>query len=177
MCEVCGSKILGKPFDATIEGARLTVCRKCSALGTRLTTRTTVGSMQSKRRSKTRTSPIRLPKRSTHRSPPSLEPTLELVKGFGKLIREAREAAGLDHEELGRRLNEKTSVLKKLEAQKMRPDNKLAQKLQYTLKIKLLEPIRPVEVTQGSKPTPLQLSGLTLEDYVKRTKDTGKADT
>ena len=177
MCEVCGSKILGKPFDATIEGARLTVCRKCSALGTRLTTRTTVGSMQSKRRSKTRTSPIRLPKRSTNRSPPSLEPTLELVKGFGKLIREAREAAGLDHEELGRQLNEKTSVLKKLEAQKMRPDNKLAQKLQYTLKIKLLEPIRQVEVTQGLKPTPLQLSGLTLEDYVKRIKDTGKADT
>ena len=120
---------------------------------------------------------MRTPKHSTLGSKSSLEPTLELVKGFGKLIREAREAAGLDHDELGRRINEKTSVLKKLEAQKMRPDNKLAGKLQYALKIKLLEPIKPVEVPQNLKPTPSSLSGLTLEDYVKRTKSSGKAAT
>ena len=177
MCEVCGSKILGKPLNATIEGARLTVCRKCSALGSRVTTRTTVRSMQSRRSSKTQTSSMRAPKRITHGPKPSLEPTLELVKGFGKLIREAREAAGLDHDELGRRINEKTSVLKKLEAQKMRPDNKLAGKLQYALKIKLLEPISAVEVPQNLKSRPSPLKGLTLEDYVKRTNDTEEAAT
>ena len=120
---------------------------------------------------------MRAPKRITHGPKHSLEPTLELVKGFGKLIREAREVAGLDHDELGRRINEKTSVLKKLEAQKMRPDNKLAGKLQYALKIKLLEPISAVEVPQNLKSRPSPLKGLTLEDYVKRTNDTEEAAT
>ena len=120
---------------------------------------------------------MRAPKRISHGPKSSLEPTLELVKGFGKLIRNAREAAELDHEELGRRINEKTSVLKKLEAQKMRPDNKLAGKLQYALKIKLLEPISAVEVPQNLKSQSSPLKGLTLEDYVKRTKSTGKVAT
>ena len=51
-----------------------------------------------------------------------------------------REAQGLSHEDLGRKLNEKASVLKRLESHKMRPNNKLAEKLQRALKIKLLVP-------------------------------------
>ena len=74
-----------------------------------------------------------------HQSP--LESALELVEDFGACIRRAREAQGLSHEELGKKLNEKVSVLKKLENQKMKPDNRLVEKLQHALKIRLLIPV------------------------------------
>ncbi len=61
---------------------------------------------------------------------------------------------------MGRRLNEKVSVLRKIESGKMTPDHRLAEKLEHALKIKLLVPFsepkvspkvlsRPPEVTLG----------------------------
>ena len=47
----------------------------------------------------------------------------------------------LTHEELGKKINEKASVLRNLEVGKMAPNNQLASKLEHMLKIKLLVPI------------------------------------
>ncbi len=96
-----------------------------------------------------------------------LEPALELVEDFGARIRQAREVQGLSHEELGRKINEKVSVLKKLEGNKMTPAHKLAEKLQYALKIKLLVPTtdekRPKELLTNAPPS----KSLTLGDLIK----------
>lgn len=93
-----------------------------------------------------------------------LEPTLELIEGFGTRIRQAREAQGLSHEDLGRKINEKISVLRKLESQKMTPDNKLAEKLQHALKIKLLVPKieekLPRKLTAATSPRAITLGDL-----------------
>lgn len=133
-CEVCGRRITGIPYKAVIEGARLVVCSDCATLGSI--------SWEMKMPKPIRPVRIHKPQRQkTSFKPQSpLESTLELIEGFGTRIRQAREAQGLSHEDLGRRINEKVSVLKKLENQKMTPDNKLAKKLQLTLKIKLLVP-------------------------------------
>ena len=52
-------------------------------------------------------------------------------------IKVAREKLALTHEELGKKINEKASVLRNLEAGKMAPNNQLASKLEHMLKIKL----------------------------------------
>jgi putative transcription factor len=56
---------------------------------------------------------------------------------------------GLSHEELGKKINEKASVLSKLETGKMAPNNILVTKLEHALKIKLLVPIKEEKMPQG----------------------------
>ncbi len=128
---------MGKPYKTIIEGARLVVCSECAKLGSISWELKTPGI--AKPATKVRKPPREQIKVPAKRQLP-LEPTLELVEDFGKRIRQARETQGLSHEDLGRKLNEKVSVLKKLESQKMRPDNKLVEKLQHVLKVKLLAP-------------------------------------
>lgn len=69
-----------------------------------------------------------------------LSPELELTKDYGQRTRQAREKLGLTHEDLGRRISEKVSVLQKIETGKMIPDYELARKLEHALRIKLLLP-------------------------------------
>lgn len=136
-CEVCGRSIKGKTFKAIIEGARLVVCPDCALLGSM--SWELKPSEQRKPRARVHR-PIKQKSRFVMKRQSPLEPTLELVADFGTRIRQAREANGFSHEDLGRRINEKISVIRKLESHKMKPDNKLAGKLQHALKIKLLVP-------------------------------------
>ena len=70
-----------------------------------------------------------------------VEITQEIIEDYTMKIRQAREKLGLTHEQLGKRINEKTSVIGKLETGKISPSNILATKLEHALKIKLLTPI------------------------------------
>lgn len=95
---------------------------------------------------------------------------MELVDDYGTLIRQARDAQGLTHEDLGRRINEKVSVLKKLENHKMRPDNKLAEKLQHALRIKLLVPPSKDETSKKIFSKTLPTKAITLGDLLEKEK-------
>ena len=161
-CEVCGREIFGKTFKAMIGRAKLVVCRECSKLGS------VCWEVQPKRQRSRK--PVRsLAKVSAKKV--SVQPfseDLELVEDFGLRIREARQGAGLSHEDLGRRIGEKVSVLRKIETGKMTPDHLLAQKLEHTLKIRLLVP--PPE----PKASPRLLSkphSLTLGEIVRLKKE------
>jgi putative transcription factor len=70
-----------------------------------------------------------------------VEITQEITEDYTLKIRQARERLGLTHEELAKKINEKTSVIGKLETGKIQPSNILATKLEHALKIKLLTPI------------------------------------
>ncbi len=72
--------------------------------------------------------------------------TKEITEGYDQKIRQAREKMGLSHEELGKKINEKASVLSKLETGKMTPNNQLVTKLEHVLKIKLLVPIQEEKI-------------------------------
>ena len=63
---------------------------------------------------------------------------LELVENFDLIIRNAIKNLQLSHEDLGKKIMEKVSVIKKIESGKMRPNNELATKLEHILKVKLL---------------------------------------
>jgi len=82
--------------------------------------------------------PVSAPSRKPQE--PTVDTDVELVENFQAKIRVAREKLGLTHEDVGKKINEKVSLLRKIETGRMTPDNKLATKLEHTLRIKLLAP-------------------------------------
>ena len=110
-----------------------------------------------------------------HRKPmvANVQITQELTEDYPNKIRVAREKLGLSHDELGKRINEKASVLRNLEVGKMEPNNQLASKLEHMLKIKLLVPISEEKV-----PPPTSKSAnqeLTLGDMIEIDKNDEEA--
>lgn len=109
--------------------------------------------------------------------PPKVDTSLELVENFDLKIRQAREKLGLSHEELGKRINEKVSLLRKIETGNMTPDNKLAKMLEHALKIKLIVPAKEEKVPQA-KLTKASGRDMTLGDLIQiDKKDSEKEDT
>lgn len=62
---------------------------------------------------------------------------LELAPDWGQRVRVAREALGWTPEELGKKLNEKKSVVLKVEAGGFHPPDLLVRKLERLLKVRL----------------------------------------
>ncbi len=60
-----------------------------------------------------------------------------LDQEFPSLIRNARSRKGLTHEQLGQKINEKVTLIKKIETGSLRPDEILAKKLERFLGITL----------------------------------------
>ncbi len=163
-CEVCGRKIHGTPLNAEIEGARLTVCAECSKHG-RILTKEEVRIRAETSSTKPRPITV-IPARKKPEA--KVEMTQEVVEGYHVKIRQAREKLGLSHGELGKKINEKESVLRKLETGKMEPNDMLVTKLEHTLKIKLLTPIVKEEKPQEApKVLPREL---TLGDLIQGSK-------
>ena len=63
----------------------------------------------------------------------------ELALDYHKLIQQARNRLGWSQEELGQKINERKSVISKLENKSMKPDDKLVRKLEKALGISLME--------------------------------------
>ncbi len=144
-CEVCGRRINGEPFNVIIERAKLTVCTECSKLG-----KTYYEEPKQKAlgpRLVTTQKPLIFQTKKSQT--PKVDTSLELVQGFDVKIRQAREKLGISHEELGKRINEKVSLLRKIETGKMMPDNRLATMLEHTLKIKLIVPAEEEKIPQA----------------------------
>jgi len=168
-CEVCGRKIIGQPFRAMIEGAKMTVCNKCVKLGSVFWEAKTEPRLRKVVR-RLPSAPVLAPRKQP---PISAAESLELVDNFGIKVRQAREKTGLSHEDLGKRISEKVSVLRKIESGKMTPDNLLVEKLQHALRIKLLVPVSEPKVPAkalASRPT-----APTLGDVALVKKEKGKS--
>ncbi len=134
-CDVCGRKIVGEPRRVIIEGAKMTTCSECAKLGS--------GFWEPEPpRAGQRTPPEKKVKTAAKKdSSGALAASfeeIEVIQDFGQLIKQARERMGLTPEDLGRRIGEKESVIKKVEGGKIVPDIRLTTKLEHALKIKLL---------------------------------------
>ncbi len=125
-CEVCGKPIFGKVFRVVIEGTEMKTCRACARFGE--------GKEVAKAKPKSK--PAAKPKRKKSFKP---EPLPEVVEDYAQIIRRARERKGLTQEELGMIINEKASVINRLESGRMTPSISIARKLERALEIKLLE--------------------------------------
>jgi putative transcription factor len=160
---------MGKPYRAVIEGAKMTVCSRCAKLASEYWEEPPI--RRAARATKPRASTPRRtsPKRP---SPPRLVPSVELADDYRVRVRKARENLGFTHEDLGRKIGEKVSVLRKIESGKMAPDHAVAQKLEHALRIKLLvqpsEPKAPLTIPSA----PLQV---TLGEMIQTKKRSAEA--
>lgn len=164
-CEVCGRRIRGKPNRVLIEGAVMMACEKCARLGTPYHEPPKPKAIPRKVIAKKAPS---IRKAQVKASPSEIDDSLELVEDYGAKVRQAREKLGLTHEDLGKKIGEKVSVLRKIETGKMVPDNLLARKLEHALQVKLLVPAQSLETaTQKFMVANKSQKGLTLGDVVQ----------
>ncbi|MBU4190217.1 MAG: TIGR00270 family protein, partial [Candidatus Thermoplasmatota archaeon] len=78
-------------------------------------------------------------------------------------IKDARTKTNLTPEDLGKRINEKKTIITKIESGNMKPDENLVKKLEKTLNIKLMEKTKTEKVE-----TKKTGGGLTIGDLIKR---------
>jgi len=168
-CEVCGHKIHTEPITAVIEGAKLTVCVECSKLGKIIHQEDVALPKPGLKKPQ---APITVVQKKPIVA--NVQITQELSQDYANKIRAAREKLALTHEELGKKINEKASVLRNLEAGKMEPNNQLASKLEHMLKVKLLVPVSEEKVDQVPKSASQEL---TLGDLIKMDKKGAEAAT
>ncbi|MDR0913260.1 MAG: multiprotein bridging factor aMBF1 [Methanobrevibacter sp.] len=158
-CEICGETINGEPLRTKIDGSVMVVCEKCSKFG-KIQKAPPVPKTFAKNGQKDKN-------QNQYKPRPMYsidEPTDDLVEDFNTLVREKREKMGLSREQLGAKINEKASVVSRIESGKMTPDTKLAQKLEKTLKIKLLEEVGGFNLEEFKSS---RSGGSTLGDIVK----------
>jgi putative transcription factor len=168
-CEVCGCRINGKPFNVIIEAARLTVCSECAKHGKICYDEPRPKPVFVK----PKPTPV-MPRIQAKAQLPPVDVSIELSEDFGAKIRKARERLGFSHEELGKRINEKVSLLRKIETGKIAPNDRLAATLEHALKIKLIVPAKEEKVPLAER---LQRPSreLTLGDLMQQKKKDEKA--
>jgi putative transcription factor len=145
ICEMCGADV-EQATRIRLERSVLSVCPKCAKFGQPVDPpapsagpgRATVVPLNRGR-------PSLSGRRVVERDVYSEMPDLELADDWARRIRVAREALGWTPEDLGRKLNEKKSVILKLESGSFRPPDALVGKLERLLKVRL----RDVSVAAG----------------------------
>lgn len=129
VCEVCGTKIVGEELQVEIDGATLVVCARCAKLGKPVKQLFSVSS------------PSHANPGRVYRKPEQIiaDDSLIVREDFPAVIRNTRTSMGLTQEQLGMKVNEKSSVIAKLETGRLKPSIQLARKLENLMKIHLLE--------------------------------------
>jgi putative transcription factor len=140
-CEICGKPVPEhNPIRAKIEGSVMVVCKECSKLGTIQKAPPKPRYVQQKNKPQKNTKNRNYSRRD--------EPSEELIEDFSNEVRKARESKDWSREDLGRKINERVSVITRIETGKMTPDIKLTKKLEKALNIKLLEKVDNVDLNQ-----------------------------
>jgi putative transcription factor len=165
VCELCGKEFTFYK-KVMIEGVLLEVCTECAKFGT-----------EAKKRQPTEEGPRpiieqRLERRERRFTPKDVYAeggAEELVDDYPARIRNARAKTGMTQKELAMKLNEKQTIISKIESGSMRPDEKLIRKLQKALGVVLKEKVR-VEEQERLTPKSTSSGSLTLADLIRSTK-------
>ena len=92
---------------------------------------------------------------------------MELADDFNRRIINGRRKMDITQEELARRINEKKSVISRLETGEMRPSDRLVKKLEKALDVKLVE---RVEFQVEAAKKKVASGGVTLGDLIRMEK-------
>ncbi len=156
ICELCGVDV-PRTRKVVVEGTPLNVCSNCAKFGT----------PAPKEEAATDSPIISRLERRRYRPRDVYEKDVDvLVSDYNVRIRRARMGMDISQEELGKRLNEKWSVINKLETGDIRPDDKLVRKLERTLGIKLREKFTPEKVEKRTTG-----HALTIGDIIREAKE------
>ncbi len=141
-CPICGGKIWGGGQKVLIEGAKITVCQSCAQLGKKIITKTKKADIEKLAINKPK---INKSKQS-FKSSRTLEPSIEIISDYSKRIRNARTQKNLTQEQFAQKLNEKPSLIRRIESGKVEPNLKLAKKIEEVYNIKILKETDEVKV-------------------------------
>ena len=158
VCELCGKDVTFCR-KVTLEGVQLEVCTECAKFG-----------IEAKKAPEKETAPKpviaqRLEVREMRSRPRDVLEGMgkdELVEDFPVRIRNARSAKGMSQKDLAMKINERLTVLSKIETGQMRPDDKIIAKLERELGVKLREKVVDTQVAKG-----MSTSALTLADLIR----------
>lgn len=87
-----------------------------------------------------------------------------LAVDYPARIRSAREKRNLSQKELAASINEKWSIINKLEAEDMRPSDSLVAKLERALDIKLREKVEEVQIKKQDGAQAMTLADMLKEE-------------
>ena len=146
ICELCGSEV-PRLMPTRIEESILQVCSRCQRYG-----EVQVSSEPRKKEADQDVVKERIEKRERRRKGRDIYTQIgtELASDYDVRIRKARQRMGLDQKKLAAKIQEKKSIIAKLETRSMRPDDRLMKKLEGTLGIKLTEEIEVENVRKTS---------------------------
>ncbi len=130
VCELCGKA--APLFRAMVEGSELNVCAACGKYGKML-----------------QRPVMRVAQKAPVQKAP--EPSEVVVSDYAQRIRSAREKSGMTQKEFALKLNEKESIIQKVENGLFVPPIDMAKKLERLLRIKLVEVEQEEEVSAGKK--------------------------
>jgi putative transcription factor len=88
----------------------------------------------------------------------------DLIEGYAEKIKNKRERLGLKQEELAQKINEKESIIHKVESGHFTPPIELAKKLERFLGIKIIEEVEDARVNTSQKGSS---EGFSLGDFIK----------
>ena len=171
-CEMCGAES-SSLTTTKVEGAELELCDSCTDFGTEVRTESS-SSSSTKYSTSSSSSSSSSPSSSSssdgsssggsRRRRDMFDDMEELAADYDDRIRSAREERGLSQEDLAKELNEKASLIRKLERGDILPSDEVQTKLERKLDISLSEGAsdEDAEWSGGSSTT------TTLGDVVKR---------
>lgn len=146
-CDMCGKQA---KFKALVEGSELFVCEQCAKFG--------------KIMGEIRISQVDPKKQKTQAAVAEEKELMEiLVQDYPELIKSKREELGLKQEDFAKKINEKASLIHKIESGHFEPNVELARKLEKFLKINLVEEHEEIHKKEAKKAA----EGFTLGDFVK----------
>ncbi|MEJ2248386.1 MAG: multiprotein bridging factor aMBF1, partial [Candidatus Lokiarchaeota archaeon] len=158
ICPICGGVIWGGGEKVLIEGAKIRVCQSCAQHGKKIVTR----SKKSRRAYSSRMRTKKATQKTIPKYTPSKNEDLVVVSDYSNRIRNARNMRNLTQEKFAQQIQEKESLLRRIEAAKTKPTLKLAKKLEKALDIKLLE--QADEVVVDTKKFMKRTGGSSLGD-------------
>ena len=155
-CELCGNDCGPHGRPALVDGVRMILCPACLKHGKHI--------------KEVQGVPVNVEKSLRRRQMRKTQKDVyegmnrELISDWNDTIRQAREKIGLTREQLGFNIGERTVTISKIENGELRPSDKVAEKLEKELHIKLFEEVKkvtPSSISSGSH-------GLTLGDFIKK---------
>jgi putative transcription factor len=145
-CEMCGTEV-SDPNRVKIEGAELDVCDECTEFGTELQTSDQQSSTSTKYSTSSSGSDSGGSSSASSTSSSSssgggrrtdmFDNMEEVAQDYDDQIRSAREQANMSQENLANKLNEKASLIRKLEHGETLPTDEMQRKLENELGIDL----------------------------------------
>ncbi len=165
-CPICGSIIWGKGQRVLLEGAKITVCHNCAQHGEKIRKQPTNTQVRKSIPYQSK----KFPKKQIMKK--DFVSDLEIISDFASKIRNKRNSLGLNQDQFAQKLNEKPSLLRRIETGKVEPTIKLAKKIEEIYNLKLLKKTDEIEGSVQNTKYMKKSTGTSLGDiaFIKKKK-------